>query len=245
VFGRSAFESALERDRRSSSARTGSRWWLTGKPYIFAAGADIEEFPKLRTREEAVAGSRVGHELFGRIRALRFPTVAAINGVWPRRRARDRAVLLGAHDLDVGPPLRLPGGLPRHPARMGRHAADPAARRAESAIRVVVSNPLRQNKLIDARKAVELGFADKLLDPVEFVDESIAYALELAESPRKRGGADTTIRDDLCAEPARRSTTPSTAPHARPYVALDLIELACSGDSLETACARGRRDRRT
>src|SRR5262249_59470012 len=35
----------------------------------------------VRTREEAVAGSRAGHELFGRIRALPFPTVAAINGV--------------------------------------------------------------------------------------------------------------------------------------------------------------------
>jgi len=54
---------------------------LTGKPYIFAAGADIDEFPKLRDHEEAIAGSRAGHELFGRIRALPFPTVAAINGV--------------------------------------------------------------------------------------------------------------------------------------------------------------------
>ena len=53
---------------------------LTGKPFMFAAGADIEEFPKLRSREEAIAGSRAGHELFGRIRALPFPTVAAING---------------------------------------------------------------------------------------------------------------------------------------------------------------------
>jgi hypothetical protein len=46
---------------------------VTGKPYVFAAGADIEEFPTLRTHDEAVAGSRVGHELFGRIGALSYP----------------------------------------------------------------------------------------------------------------------------------------------------------------------------
>jgi 3-hydroxyacyl-CoA dehydrogenase-like protein len=48
---------------------------VTGKPFIFAAGADINEFPRIRSREEAIAGSRAGHELFGRIRALPFPTV--------------------------------------------------------------------------------------------------------------------------------------------------------------------------
>src|SRR2546430_16342783 len=52
---------------------------FTGKPYVFAAGADRDEFPSA-TAESARAGSRTGHELFGRIRALPFPTVAAING---------------------------------------------------------------------------------------------------------------------------------------------------------------------
>jgi enoyl-CoA hydratase/carnithine racemase len=52
---------------------------ITGKPFVFAAGADITEFPDI-TRERAVEGARAGHELFGRLRALPFPTVAAING---------------------------------------------------------------------------------------------------------------------------------------------------------------------
>ena len=42
---------------------------LTGKPFVFAAGADITAFPDA-TRELAVAGSRAGHELFSRIREL-------------------------------------------------------------------------------------------------------------------------------------------------------------------------------
>jgi len=41
-------------------------------------------------------------------------------------------------------------------------------------------NPLRQNRLLTAPEAVELGIADRLLEPVEFVDESLAFAAALA-----------------------------------------------------------------
>ena len=79
VLNRSAFESA---DRVIGELESGD--WvamvLTGKPFVFCAGADIDEFPKISSREEAIEGSRAGHDLFGRIRALPFPTVAAING---------------------------------------------------------------------------------------------------------------------------------------------------------------------
>src|SRR5205085_3195218 len=50
---------------------------LTGKPFVFAAGADVTEFPGI-SAELAREGSRAGHELFGRIRELPFPTVAAV-----------------------------------------------------------------------------------------------------------------------------------------------------------------------
>ena len=42
---------------------------LTGKPGSFAAGADLDEFPLIETKEQAIEGSRAGHELFGRLRA--------------------------------------------------------------------------------------------------------------------------------------------------------------------------------
>ena len=45
---------------------------------------------------------------------------------------------------------------------------------------------MRQNRMLSGAEAVELGFADRLLEPVEFVDESIAFALELAERPVER-----------------------------------------------------------
>ena len=52
---------------------------VTGKPGLLAAGADIDEFQDA-TADLARAGSRAGHELFGPIRALPFPTLAAVNG---------------------------------------------------------------------------------------------------------------------------------------------------------------------
>ena len=52
---------------------------LTGKPFVFAVGADLDEFGDI-TPERARLGGEAGHELFGRLRELPFVTVAAING---------------------------------------------------------------------------------------------------------------------------------------------------------------------
>ena len=79
VFGRAALESLA----RTLDELERGEWValvLTGKPFVFAAGADLSEFPKIRDAEQAKAASRAGHELFGRIRALPYPTVAAVNG---------------------------------------------------------------------------------------------------------------------------------------------------------------------
>jgi 3-hydroxyacyl-CoA dehydrogenase/enoyl-CoA hydratase/carnithine racemase len=232
VFGRGAFESALGVVERLEQ----DNWVamvLTGKPYVFAAGADIEEFPKLRTREEAIEGSRAGHELFGRIRALSFPTVAAING----------ACLGGGVEIALHCSARTISTAVRHFASpevflgiipgWGGTQLIPSLVGVEHAVRFIVANPLRQNKMLNGAQAFELGFADRLLEPVEFVDESIAFALELVESPLERaepehGDLEKTLRKGRSqADDAVHAAAPA------PYVALDLIELACKEASVE------------
>jgi 3-hydroxyacyl-CoA dehydrogenase/enoyl-CoA hydratase/carnithine racemase len=233
VFGRSALESAagvierLEQDDWVAMV-------LTGKPYVFSAGADIEEFPKIRSRAEAIEGSRAGHELFGRIRALPFPTVAAING----------ACLGGGVEIALHCSARTISSAVRHfgcpevflgiiPG-WGATQLVPRLVGIETAIRVIVSNPLRQNKLLDAAKAFELGFADRLLEPVEFVDGSIAFALELVESGSLERPARPT--EDLEKILRKGRSQVDDAVHGAapaPYVALDLIELASKGASLD------------
>lgn len=53
---------------------------LTGKPFVFAAGADLGAFEGM---DEAGAreAARRGHEVFGRLRDLPCPSLAAVNGV--------------------------------------------------------------------------------------------------------------------------------------------------------------------
>ncbi len=196
---------------------------ITGKPFFFAAGADITEFPDI-TRERAVEGARAGHELFGRLRELPFPTVAAING----------ACLGGGVELALHCTARTISSAVRHfafpevflglfPAWGGTQLL-PRLVGPEAAIKVIVSNPLRQNRMLKAADVMELGIADRLFDPVEFVDDSLAFALELTERPLERtepdwSEAETTFR--------RARTAVDDAVHGAapaPYAALDLIE---------------------
>jgi 3-hydroxyacyl-CoA dehydrogenase/enoyl-CoA hydratase/carnithine racemase len=196
---------------------------VTGKPFFFAAGADITEFPEI-TPERAVEGSRAGHELFGRLQALPFPTVAAING----------ACLGGGLELALHCTARTISTAVRHvafpevflglfPAWGGTQLlprlAGPAA-----AVKVIVSNPLRQNRMLTAAEATELGLADRLLEPVEFLDESLAFARDVAARPPERPQPDWSNAETIF---RRARTAVDDAVHRAtpaPYAALDLIE---------------------
>src|SRR6202008_2392621 len=136
----------------------------TGKPFVFAAGADVTQFPSA-TRELAMEGSRAGHELFGRIRALPYPTVAGVNGA-----CRGGGVEIALH-CDA----RTISTAVRHfacpecflgivPAWGGTQLI-PRLVGARNAVEVIVANPMRQNRMLTARQAFELGFADLMLEP--------------------------------------------------------------------------------
>jgi 3-hydroxyacyl-CoA dehydrogenase/enoyl-CoA hydratase/carnithine racemase len=196
---------------------------ITGKPFFFAAGADITEFPNI-TRERAAEGALAGHELFGRLRALPFPTVAAING----------ACLGGGVELALHCTTRTIASSVRHfafpevflglfPAWGGTQLL-PKLAGPEAAIKVIVSNPLRQNRMLKAADVAELGIADRVFEPVEFVDESLAFARELIERPMQRAEPDWSDAEKILRR-ARNDvddTVHGAAP--APYVALDLIE---------------------
>jgi 3-hydroxyacyl-CoA dehydrogenase/enoyl-CoA hydratase/carnithine racemase len=225
-LGRAAFESG-----QSLLAELEGDDWVaavfTGKPFWFCAGADINEFPSI-TAETAAEGSRAGHELFLRIQTLPFPTVAAING----------ACLGGGLELALHCSARTIASTVRHfgfpevflglfPAWGGTQVT-PRLIGPEAAIRLVVTNPLRQNRLLKAKDAVEQGLADRLLAPVELVDESIAFALELVDAPIRRESQDWS---DLETIMRRARTDVDDAVHGAspaPYRALDLIEGAAT-----------------
>ena len=221
TFGRAALESLAatldELERGDCAAMV-----LTGKPFVFAVGADIDEFPD--TAAEAELASRAGHELFARIAALPFPTVAAING----------ACLGGGVEIALHCSARTISTAVRHfgfpevflgifPGWGGTQLV-PRLVGPKEAVTVAVSNPMRQNRMIDGAKALELGFADRLLEPVEFLDESLAFARELAEHGIERAEPDWSDAETVF---RRARNDVDDAVHGAapaPYVALELLE---------------------
>jgi 3-hydroxyacyl-CoA dehydrogenase/enoyl-CoA hydratase/carnithine racemase len=224
TLGRSAFESAVtvldELERGAWTAAV-----FTGKPFVFCVGADIDEFTKTRSADDAREGIRAGHALFGRIRALPFPTVAAING----------AALGGGLELALHCTARTLAPNVRHigfpevalsiiPGWGGTQLL-PRLIGPDAAAKVIVLNPLRQNKLLTAPEALGLGIADRLLDPVEFVDESLAFASELASNSLllARTEPDWSELETVVRKTRARIDDAVHGAARAPYVALDLI----------------------
>jgi 3-hydroxyacyl-CoA dehydrogenase/enoyl-CoA hydratase/carnithine racemase len=206
---------------------------LTGKPFVFCAGADINEFQGIDP-ETARLGSRTGHELFARIAALPYPTLAAING----------AALGGGVEIAFHCDYRTISTGVRHfaapevflglfPAWGGTQLV-PRLVGVETAIKFNVSNPLRQNKMLTGAEAHELGFADALFEPAEFLDESIAFLFRDGVGHRD----ESIAFDPQLFEKARRQLDDSLhGATPAPYKTLELMEGAASGWSIEEGYA--------
>jgi 3-hydroxyacyl-CoA dehydrogenase/enoyl-CoA hydratase/carnithine racemase len=236
VFGRVALESLT----RLLDELENGNWAgmvLTGKPFVFCAGADINEFHRVDP-ETARLGSRAGHELFRRIAALPYPTLAAING----------ACLGGGLEIALHCDYRTISTAVRHfgfpevflglfPAWGGTQLV-PRMAGVDAAIRLIITNPLRQNRLLSGAEAQELGLVDALLEPAEFLDESIAFLLT---RPKKTGpGArplDTAEAAETVAKARRQLDDSLHGAAPGPYAALDLIEGAASGWSIDEGYA--------
>jgi 3-hydroxyacyl-CoA dehydrogenase/enoyl-CoA hydratase/carnithine racemase len=198
---------------------------VTGKPLVFAAGADITQFPGI-TPERAREGTRAGHELFARLRGLPFPTLAAVNG----------AALGGGLELALHCDVRTMAANVRHvgfpevflglfPAWGGTQLV-PRLIGAEAAVRLIVDNPLKQNRLIRAADALELGLVDHVLEPVEFVDESLEVLLGRIEAGegKREPAADLSDVADVVRKARSRVDDVVHGQAPAPYRALELIE---------------------
>jgi 3-hydroxyacyl-CoA dehydrogenase/enoyl-CoA hydratase/carnithine racemase len=225
TFGRAAFESLS-----TTLARLEDESWdgmmLTGKPFVFAAGADIDEFPRMASPELARAAGRAGHELFGRLRALPYPTLAAING----------AALGGGVEIALHCDFRTISSGIRHFAcpevflgivpGWGGTQLIPRLVGAQRAVEFVVANPLRQNRMLSGRQAFEAGFADAMLEPVEFLDDSLAFLLARIEeeTPTPERSADLSDAGEVCRLARAHVDDQVHGAAPAPYRALDLIE---------------------
>jgi 3-hydroxyacyl-CoA dehydrogenase/enoyl-CoA hydratase/carnithine racemase len=227
------FGEAALRSLEATLARLEASDWrgliLTGKPFVFAVGADIGEFGEI-SPERAREGGQAGHELFGQLRDLPFPTLAAING----------AALGGGVEIALHCDYRTISSDVRHFAcpevllglipGWGGTQLIPQLVGAEQAVAFIVENPLRQNRMLNAKQAFEARFADALLEPVEFHDESLAFLLEKIEegAGKRRPAADLSGAAEVVRKARSRVDGQVHGAAPAPYRALDLIEGAAT-----------------
>ncbi|MBM2822588.1 MAG: 3-hydroxyacyl-CoA dehydrogenase NAD-binding protein [Thermoleophilia bacterium] len=228
TFGEAALHS-LEEVLGQLRTRDWRGLLLTGKPFVFAVGADIDEFGGI-TPERARLGGEAGHELFGRLRELPFSTLAAING----------AAVGGGVEIALHCDYRTISSSVRHfacpevflgliPGWGGTQLIPPLIG-AEQAVKFIVENPLRQNRMFTAQQAIEAGFADALLEPVEFLDESLAMLTQKIEegAGKRRPAADLSDIAEVCRKARARLDGQLHGAAPAPYRAVDLIEGAAS-----------------
>lgn len=152
---------------------------VTGKPFIFAVGADLTGVPKVTTREQALAIGQLGHRTFEQLRTLPVPTFAFINGA-AMGGGVEIALSAAYRSISAGvPAVALPecflglvpgwGGCYLLPNLIG----------VGNALRVIIENPLNTNRMLKGPQAFELGIADALFEPVTFLEDSLAWAAEI------------------------------------------------------------------
>ncbi|MEE2045874.1 3-hydroxyacyl-CoA dehydrogenase NAD-binding domain-containing protein, partial [Nocardiopsis tropica] len=154
---------------------------VTGKPFIFAVGADLTGVPAIRTREQALAIGKLGHDVFRKLGELHVPTFALVNGA-----AMGGGVEVALHctyrTISSGvPALSLPETFLALVPGWGGTYLLPRLIGAEKALKVVIDNPLAQNKMLKGPQAFEMGIADAMFDPADFVEESLRWAAKVLQ----------------------------------------------------------------
>jgi 3-hydroxyacyl-CoA dehydrogenase/enoyl-CoA hydratase/carnithine racemase len=206
---------------------------LTGKPFIFAVGADLDSFAGADAGF-AREGARRGHEAFARLRDVPFPTLAAINGACmgggleialhcDYRAVSSAAAALAFPEVFLSI-LPAWGGTQLTPRLVG----------ASNALQVILHNALNSNATLKPRQAFELGLADRLLPAVDFLEQSLALLERLVvgeERIERRAPSDDGLDEALANARAFADAKVAGATRA-PYLAIDLVEFAARGGDL-------------
>lgn len=149
---------------------------VTGKPYFLAAGADLSKVNEIPDRQSGRLIAELGHEALGRLSELDVPSFVFINGL---ALGGGLEIALNADYRTVNssaPAIALPevflglipgwGGAYLLPNLIG----------IKNALKVIIENPLKQNRMLSAKDALELGIADVMFDSPRFLEESLAWA---------------------------------------------------------------------
>ncbi|MGJ7442125.1 3-hydroxyacyl-CoA dehydrogenase NAD-binding domain-containing protein [Aquipuribacter sp. MA13-6] len=207
---------------------------ITGKPFIFAVGADLKGTGQVVTREQALAVARLGHDVFRRLGELGVPTFAFVNG----------AVMGGGLEIALHcthrtissgvPAVALPECFLGLVPGWGGTYLLPRLIGVPGALTVMVDNALNQNRMLTGPKAFGLGIADVMYEPADFLERSVAWAADVIAGrvtvERTDHTADAATWDGAVA--AARAGVKARLGGAAPAAprAIDLVEAARTND---------------
>jgi len=147
---------------------------LSAKDNGFAAGADIQEFTTLRDADEAIAFTVLGNEVFDKIAALGFPTVAMVHG-FCMGGGTELALACRYRVMDDGPKSRM--GLPE--VLLGIVPGWGGAKRMPALIGAAAALDLMlTGRAVDARRAKKLGLVDAVTPRRHFENAARRILLE-------------------------------------------------------------------
>jgi len=213
---------------------------ITGKPFILAAGADLSKVGDLPNREAGLKMAQLGHYALGKLGETGVPSFCFINGL-ALGGGVEVALNCDYRTLDSSvAALALPevflgiipgwGGAWLLPNLIG----------IENALKVVVENPLKNNRTLKPAQAHELGMADVLLPPANFLEDSIRWADGVltgrvkVKRPNEPGKLERAVKWDAAIGIARKMLEKRLGKvAASPYAALDLLAAAKSSTKAE------------
>jgi 3-hydroxyacyl-CoA dehydrogenase/enoyl-CoA hydratase/carnithine racemase len=231
------FGATLDAVRSRASSGEIAAIAVTGKPYFLAAGADLSKVSAIPSREVARELARLGHAVLGKLHDAPVPTFVFVNGL-----ALGGGVEIGLHadyrtvDSSAAA-IALPevflgiipgwGGAWLLPNLIG----------IENALKVVIENPLKNNRTLKPAHALELGIVDAMFGPASFLEDSIRWADGVltgrvtVKRPNVPGRLERAVKWDVAISVARKSLESKIGTVAKsPYAALDLLKAAKNTD---------------
>jgi 3-hydroxyacyl-CoA dehydrogenase/enoyl-CoA hydratase/carnithine racemase len=224
--GLAALNAALDEIEREDVVGVG----ITGKPFVFAVGADLKALEAMTTREQGLAIGYAGHAAFRRLGEFKVPTFAFYNGA-----ALGGGVELGLHCgyrtfsasvAAFGLPESFLGLVPG----WGGTQLLPNLVGADAAVTVIIDNPLNQNRMLSGAQVLDLGIADVLFESADFLEQSLVWAAKVlkGEVTIERREVDRSETAWSAALARGKKVADGKVHGAAPaaYRALELIDLA-------------------
>ena len=186
---------ALNAAITDAASRTPAAIAIIGKPFIFAAGADLSGLAFLSTREQAVAIGKLGHDVFRRLDEIGIPTFAFVNGL-ALGGGLEIALHCNYRTLATTAFTALPEVFLGLVPGWGGATILPKLIGPERAVQVIIGNALNNNTMMKSKDALALGVVDAVYEPADFLEKSVSFAA------RVLSGAEKIERKDYSTDPA-------------------------------------------